>query len=136
MKKTFEEFIDLINKSTDRDPWVRDTNIEGYCQNIEIEAKELIDAMKTKDYEHIKEELGDVLMNWAHACKLAEEQGFFTLKDVLLTINEKMKRRRPYLFEAEKSEISKEESVKIWKEVKKKEKEEKLQRLQKSQTLK
>src|SRR3989338_9245334 len=125
MKKTFEEFIDLINKSTDRDPWVRDTNIEGYCQNIEIEARELIEAMKTKDYDHIKEELGDVLMDWAHACKLAEEQGLFTIKDVLLSINEKMKRRRPYLLEAEKREISKEESVRIWKEVKKKEKEEK-----------
>ncbi len=133
MKQTFEEFIELINKSTDRDPWVRDTNIEGYCYNIELEAKELTEAMQTKDFDHVKEELGDVLMDWAHACKLAEEQGLFTFKDVLLTINEKMKRRRPYLLEAEKREISKEESVRIWKEVKKKEKEEKLL---KSQTLK
>ena len=125
MKQTFEEFIALIDKSTDRDPWVRDTNIEGYCYNIDLEVKELLEAMKTKDYEHVKEELGDVLMDWAHACKLAEEQGLFTLKDVLLSINEKMKRRRPYLLEAEKREISKEESVRIWKEVKKKEKEEK-----------
>src|SRR3989338_6557275 len=126
MKQTFEEFIALIDKSTDRDPWVRDTNIEGYCYNIDLEVKELLEAMKAKDYEHVKEELGDVLMDWAHACKLAEEQGLFTLKDVLLSINEKMKRRRPYLLEAEKREISKEESVRIWKEVKKKEKEEKL----------
>ena len=125
MKQTFEEFIALIDKSTDRDPWVRDTNIEGYCYNIDLEVKELLEAMKAKDYEHVKEELGDVLMDWAHACKLAEEQGLFTLKDVLLSINEKMKRRRPYLLEAEKREISKEESVRIWKEVKKKEKEEK-----------
>jgi tetrapyrrole methylase family protein/MazG family protein len=135
MKQTFEEFIELINKSTDRDPWVRDTNIEGYCYNIEIEAKELIEAMKTKDYEHVKEELGDVLMDWAHACKLAEEQGLFTIKDVFNAVNEKIKRRKPYVLDSEKKEITKEEAVRIWKEVKKKEKEQKSQS-QKSQTLK
>src|SRR3989338_2767237 len=134
MKKTFEEFIDLINKSTDRDPWVRDTNIEGYCQNIEIEARELIEAMKTKDYDHIKEELGDVLMDWAHACKLAEEQGLFTIKDVLDAVNEKIKRRKPYVLDDKKKDMTKEEAVRIWKEVKKKEKE--TREAQKSQTLK
>ncbi len=125
MKQKFEEFIELITKSTDRDPWVRDTNIEGYCYNIDLEVKELLEAMKTKDYEHVKEELGDVLMDWAHACKLAEEQGLFTLKDVLTAVNEKMKRRRPYLLDAEKKNITKEESVRIWKDAKKKEKEKK-----------
>ena len=134
MKKTFEEFIDLINKSTDRDPWVRDTNIEGYCQNIEIEARELIEAMKTKDYDHIKEELGDVLMDWAHACKLAEEQGLLTIKDVLDAVNEKIKRRKPYVLDDKKKDMTKEEAVRIWKEVKKKEKE--TREAQKSQTLK
>ncbi|MEK6868234.1 MAG: MazG nucleotide pyrophosphohydrolase domain-containing protein [Nanoarchaeota archaeon] len=103
-------------------------------QNIELEARELIEAMKTKDYEHIKEELGDVLMDWAHACKLAEEQGLFTIKDVLDAVNEKIKRRKPYVLDAEKKEMTKEEAVRIWKEVKKKEKE--MKETRKSQTLK
>ena len=134
MKQTFEEFIAIVEKRLARDPWVRDANISGFSEHIALEAKELLDATKANDIEQIKEELGDVIMNCVHACKLAEEQGLFTLRDVFQTANEKMKRRCPYVLDEEHKPLTKEEAVRLWKEAKKIEKEEAQRR--KSQTLK
>lgn len=129
MKQSFEEFIELIDKSTEGDPWVRDRKLEGYCQSVANEVQELLQAIEKKDYENAKEELGDVLMDWAHACKLAEERGLFTLKDVLEGINAKIKRRKPYILDDQKRTVTKEEAVEIWKKVKVLEKEEKAKRM-------
>lgn len=133
MKQTFDEFITLVEKRIERDPWVRDANIQGFCTGIENEAKELAEAWKTNDPTLIKEEIGDIIMNAVLLCRLAEEQQLFTFKDVLVAANEKMKRRCPFILDTEHKPLTIKEAVRIWKEAKKKEKEEKLL---KSQTLK
>jgi NTP pyrophosphatase (non-canonical NTP hydrolase) len=121
----FKYFLELIEKSIDIDPWVKDTNLEGYCKEIKKEAEEVIQAIKRKDMENLKEELGDILYDWAHACKLAEQQNLFSLKDVLKELISKIERRKPYLLEKEKKTIAKKDAVRIWYEVKAKEKERK-----------
>ena len=60
-------------------------------------------------------------------------------RHILDTINEKMKRRRPYLLSGQERSVTKEEAVEIWKRVKVLEKEIKkkeTREAQKSQTLK
>ena len=66
----------------------------------------------------MKEEFGDILNDVVHAVLLAEKEGLFTLNDVLEGINEKLKRRKPYLLDAEPKNISKEEARRIWNKVK------------------
>ena len=124
--KNFDYFMKMISKSSDRDPWVKNKKVEGYCEEILNEAKEVIKAVLNKDNNNLKEELGDVLYDWAHACKLAEEQGIFTVKDVIHSATEKLLRRKPYLLEKDNRNLTSEETVRIW--MKAKEKERKLKK--------
>jgi len=120
----FDEFLKLIHKSMELDPWVIDKGVYGYTEEIINEAKEAANACRNNDNVNLKEELGDVLYDWANACMLAERDGIFTMEEVVKGITEKIKRRKPYLFE--NRAVTKEEAVKIWHEVKKKEKDEKV----------
>ena len=85
------------------------------------EAEEVIQAIENKDNENLKEELGDILHNWAHIVQLAEEQNLFKIKDVLNDAIGKINRIKPYLKTGEK--ISLKQARKIWLIEKKKEKE-------------
>jgi tetrapyrrole methylase family protein/MazG family protein len=120
---SFIEFMKLMDKSIKYDPWVLDTGLKGYAKEIVDEANEAKEASDKEDYENLKEELGDVLYDWANACMAAEKEGLFTMDEVIEGITEKIKRRKPYILENRK--VTKEEAVRIWKEVKQKEKDEK-----------
>lgn len=123
MKEQCDEFFTLVKKSIERDPWVEDRKLAGYCDEIVGEVNEMMQALEKKDYQNLKEELGDILFDLAHVCFLAEKEGLFTMQEVFETINQKIKRRKPYLLTAEHQPITKEEARRIWLEVKAKEKE-------------
>jgi len=110
----------LAKKSTELDPWAKDRGLAGYCKELRKEAEEVILAIENEDYENLKEELGDVLLDWSHACILAEKEGLFTVKDVIKGIEAKLDRRKPYL--KQNKEISKGEAKTLWLEAKQKEK--------------
>ncbi len=116
----FEHLLDLIEKSVECDPWIKDRGLAGYCEEIVNEAKEALEAVENKNYDHLMEELGDVLSEIIIASKLAEEKELFTFSEVVKSAIEKIKRRRPYVLENKK--VTKEEAVKLWYEAKKKEK--------------
>jgi tetrapyrrole methylase family protein / MazG family protein len=116
----FDEFMELRDKSTKYDPWVIDRGLHGYTDEIVKEAIEAKEASDKKDYENLKEELGDVFYDWANACMMAERENLFTMEDVIQGIIEKIKRRKPYILENRR--VSKEEAVRIWNEVKGQEK--------------
>ena len=62
------------------------------------EVSELIDTIDRGDYPHMREELGDVLIQIVfHAC-IAEEGGHFNFDDVAREINTKLIRRHPHVF--------------------------------------
>jgi len=118
--KELDEFIEFVENSMEYDPWIRNRDLHGFVEEIVIEGKEAMEAVEKKDYAHLKDELGDVLSDFISACKLAEEQGLFDIKDVIKSSLEKLKRRRPYV--AEKRKVSIDEANEIWAKVKKEEK--------------
>ena len=120
MRDTLNELYDILVKSVELDEWIVHNGLETYCNGILDESKELLDAFRNKDSENIKEELGDILMNTIIACILAEKEGIGSSRDIINNAISKIKRRRPYIEENRK--VSKEESVKIWMDVKKEEK--------------
>lgn len=120
MKQTFEDFIELIKTSCKKDPWTKKTGLEGYCYELKKESEEVIEAIEKKDNENLKEELGDILHDWAHICMMAEEKKLFSVKDVLDEAIAKINRRKPYLKTGQN--LSAEEARKIWLEEKEKEK--------------
>jgi NTP pyrophosphatase (non-canonical NTP hydrolase) len=116
MKNAINEFIDLVESSLEYDPWTEQRGFFGYCEEIEIESKEVIDALKKKDIENLKEELGDVFIDWCHAVISGEREGYFSAKDVVNDAIDKLNRRKPYL--KEKRKVSLNEAREIWDKVK------------------
>ena len=81
------------------------------------EAYELGEAIQADDDEDIKGELGDVLLQVVFHCQLYAEQGRFDISDVITTLQEKLIRRHPHVFEAET--LKDEAAVKVrWDEIK------------------
>ena len=116
LKRLFE----LCEKSVEFDGWVKKTGMVGYCKEIINESKEISEALENKDYDNLKEELGDVLMDLFEACLLAEHEGHFSTSDVFSSAISKIERRRPYLEKNKK--VTPEESVEYWLIAKEKEK--------------
>jgi XTP/dITP diphosphohydrolase len=79
-----------------------------------------LDAIASEDGTHLKEELGDLLLQIVFHARIAEEQGRFTIKDVLAVLNEKLVRRHPHVF-GEKEIRTAEEQTVHWERLKKQE---------------
>ena len=102
-------------------PWDQEQTHASLVRCLIDEASALIDTIDRGDYPHMREELGDVLIQVVfHAC-LAEEKGQFNFEDVAHDINEKLIRRHPHVFGAGKLETS-EQVIAKWEEIKAKEK--------------
>lgn len=79
-------------------PWDREQTHESIRRNLIEEAYEAAEAIDLKDDAALKEELGDVLLQVVfHAC-MAQEEGRFTLDDVIDGICKKLIFRHPYVF--------------------------------------
>jgi len=62
------------------------------------EAYEVVDAIARGDLAHLKDELGDLLLQVAFHARMAEEQGTFDFGDVVETVTAKLVRRHPHVF--------------------------------------
>ncbi|MFH1623056.1 MAG: MazG nucleotide pyrophosphohydrolase domain-containing protein, partial [Candidatus Aenigmatarchaeota archaeon] len=99
-------------------PWHRAQTLETTEKDMLGEVEELKDALAGGDYEHIKEELGDVIWTLAIMSEMAGEKGSFTFEDVLESMNEKMVRRHPHVFGGVKKAETAEEALDIFYEAK------------------
>ena len=124
----FDEFVRVIARLRAEDgcPWDREqthTSLKLPC--IE-EAAEVICGInvleETGNAENLKEELGDLLMQVVMHAQIAEEEGLFTIEDVIREITQKMVRRHPHVFGTAKAANS-EEVLIAWEKIKAKEKE-------------
>ena len=102
-------------------PWDKEQTHESLRKNLLEEAHEVVEAIDSNDMVHLKEELGDVLLQVVFHAKLAEQEGHFNLNDVVDAITEKMIRRHPHIFADVKADDA-ETVLTNWEEIKKKEK--------------
>lgn len=86
------------------------------------EAYEAVDAIESGDVQHLREELGDVLLQVVLQSQIAADAGEFDIDDVCRDINAKMIRRHPHIFGAADASTP-EEVEQLWSQVKLKEKE-------------
>ena len=124
---SFDEFVKVIARLRAEDgcPWDREqthATLKAAC--IE-EAAEVVCGInvleETGNPENLKEELGDLLLQIVMHAQIAEEEGLFTIDDVIRNVTEKMIRRHPHVFGTAKADTSA-EVLKAWDEIKKKEK--------------
>ncbi|MCI4626767.1 MAG: nucleoside triphosphate pyrophosphohydrolase [Candidatus Magnetoovum sp. WYHC-5] len=107
-------------RSEDGCPWDRAQNHESLISYLIEETYELTEALDSKQPEHIKEELGDLLFQIVFHTQLAQEAGWFNMTEVIEKIAQKMVKRHPHVFANAKYETA-EEVSKQWQERKKEE---------------
>ena len=103
-------------------PWDRSQTHATIAHNMLEEAYEAVDAIEHDDMAHLREELGDVLLQVVLQAQIAADAGEFTIDDVCADINAKMIRRHPHVFgESEAADAN--DVMGIWEKVKLAEKE-------------
>jgi tetrapyrrole methylase family protein/MazG family protein len=102
-------------------PWDQKQTHESLKKYLIEEVYELIDAIDEEDIDGIIEELGDVLLQVMLHAQIGEDEGYFSIDEVIEGINEKMIRRHPHVF-GDTSVDDAEDVVKRWDEIKKEEK--------------
>lgn len=123
----FEEFEHIIEKlrAPDGCPWDREQTHASLKKPCIEEAAEVVCGInileQTGDPDNLKEELGDLLLQVVMHARIAEEEGYFTMDDVIQGIIDKMVRRHPHVFGDAVADDSG-AVLKKWDEIKKQEK--------------
>ena len=98
-------------------PWDRAQDYDSMKGLVLEEAYELIDAVQARDFAAIRDELGDVLFLVIFYARFAEEEGRFTIDDVIEHVHAKLVRRHRHVF-GEKRAGNAEEALASWMSVK------------------
>ena len=116
------EVIARLRHPTKGCPWDLEQTHETLLKYLIEESYEFIEATELKDSKMMEEELGDVLLQILLHSKIAAETKTFNLESVAKTLADKIIRRHPHVFGDEIGELSSEQVVANWKEIKKNEK--------------
>ena len=124
-----QSLLDTMQKLRDKDigcPWDLEQTFESLSKHLIEEAYEVTDAIARQDYPNLQEELGDVLLQIIFHSQIASELELFNFNEVADTLNQKLIRRHPHVFNSGPVPKSAEEQAVIWEAVKAEEKRDKL----------
>lgn len=125
----FEDFCKIIQCLREKDgcPWDREQTHKSLKSCMIEEAYEVLEGIdqyeETGDYDNLREELGDVLLQVVMHAQIAREEGLFAIDDVIQEISVKMIRRHPHVFGGKFAKDT-DEVLNSWEEIKKQEKKE------------
>lgn len=112
-----DKLVTIMDELREKCPWDKKQNIHTLRQQTIEETYELADAITDKDWNAIKEELGDLLLHVIFYSKIATEENKFTFHEVIDTICEKLIKRHPHIYGNVK--VTNEEDVKKnWEQIK------------------
>ena len=127
-----EKLLQLAKTLRKKCPWDKKQKMKNIPPMLIEEAQEILQAIEKKDWNNLKEEIGDVLFNLCLLIRMAEEKKHFTGKEVIDAIEEKIISRHTWVFGKDKA-TTPEEALRLWQRNKaKKRKNENLQRAKKS----
>ena len=92
-------------------PWDREQTFATIAPYTIEEAYEVADAIDRRDYDHLRDELGDLLLQVVFHARMAEEAGLFGFGDVVAAICDKLTRRHPHVFADKVIESTAEQSA-------------------------
>lgn len=99
--KEFDELVEIISKLRDKKngcPWDIKQTHESLIPNFIEELYESVEAIEEKNYDHLAEELGDLLLHIIMQAQISKEAGEFEIEEVIRQINDKLIRRHPHVF--------------------------------------
>lgn len=119
---SFDEFLKVVKQIRKECPWDSVQTHESLKPYLREETEEVLQGVdrliQQKDAGNLCEELGDVLFQIVLHSVIAEEEGLFTLEDVVQGVMNKMKYRHPKIFSPE----DKAAEALSWEELKRREK--------------
>ena len=121
--REFDELAEIVSKLRKECPWDMKQTHESLSKHLIEEAYELLDALASLDKSEssktsLKEELGDLMLQIMLHAKIAEDNNFFNISDVINTLNAKLKARHPHVYGDVQLETA-EDVEKQWEELKK-----------------
>ena len=124
--KALSSLIKTINKVSDNEsgcPWlVKNMSHKFFAKYLIEEAHEACEAIEKDDKENLCEELGDVFLQVLLHSKIASFSNSFNLASVFKTLDEKLIRRHPHVFEGRAKDMTFNEIEEQWNAIKKEEK--------------
>lgn len=119
----FEQLVSIMRKLRGPGgcPWDAEQTHESLTRYLLEETYEVIEAIDDKSPQHLKEELGDLLLQPVFHAAIAEEAGHFTISDIIVTLCEKLVRRHPHVFGDLEIKDSNDQ-IENWERIKKEEK--------------
>ena len=123
-KYSFDDLIEIIAqlRGPGGCPWDIKQTHESLKECLTEESGEVIQAIDNKDDANLCEELGDVLLQVLMHSRIAEDEGRFSMEDVVDMLAQKLVRRHPHVF-GDKKALTPEEGLASWEAVKRQEKE-------------
>ena len=121
--KQFIKLLDIVERLRGPDgcPWDKEQSHESLLPYFLEEAYEVIESIDEKNWDNLKEELGDVMLHLALQCQISKEEGRFSIVDSLENVNNKLIHRHPHVFGDKKADVPF-EAKKNWEDIKHKEK--------------
>ena len=122
-EKGFDRLVEIMRRLRGPGgcPWDAEQSHESLKRYLLEESYEVIEAIDKNDPEHLKEELGDLMLQPVFHAVIAEERGEFTMDEVLQTICNKLVLRHPHVF-GDQIVKTADEQVENWERIKKLEK--------------
>jgi len=108
-------------RAPDGCPWDRQQDFASIAPYTIEEAYEVADAIARGDFDDLREELGDLLLQVVYHARMAQEQGKFDFGDVVQAITEKLVRRHPHVF-GDARGMAPEAVAALWQKIKSQEK--------------
>lgn len=122
----FVKLVRIVRRLRDKKngcPWDIKQTSQSLVANFIEELYEAVEAIECHDYEHLKEELGDLMLHIVMQAQIAAEEDEFDIEDVINSISEKLIRRHPHVFgknEAKKDAASVKQNWELLKQEEKK----------------
>jgi ATP diphosphatase len=119
-RRRLEELLTIMARLRDREhgcPWDAQQDFESIAPYTIEEAYEVADAIQRRDYDDLRDELGDLLFQVVFHARMAEEAGHFDFDGVVGAIADKLTRRHPHVF-GDVRYANAEEQSRAWEELK------------------
>ncbi|MBP3192549.1 nucleoside triphosphate pyrophosphohydrolase [Natronogracilivirga saccharolytica] len=97
--RNFSDLVEIMTILRKECPWDRKQTHESIKDLMVEEIYEAIEAIDDNDPDELRKELGDLLLHVVFQTEIARESGRFDIGDVIWTIQEKLIRRHPHVFE-------------------------------------